>query len=118
MEFLVKNIFDWALITGATLFSGFIIGWTGKKIREYIIKIVEKVDKEIAKIDNDDLEIACRHVVRYIAQTMPDADNNIKLQAGILRVKQIIPNMVVSDDKIETFIEAAYMDFKRELGRL
>jgi hypothetical protein len=118
MEFLIKNLLDWAMITGVTLLSGFILGWAGKKIREYIIKVVDKVDKEIAKIENDDLEIACRHVVRYIAQTMPKADSNIKLQAAILRVNQIVPNIIMSNDKIETFIESAYLEFKRELSRI
>lgn len=118
MEFLLKNLLDWAILSGAAIFSGVVLGWAGKKVREYIVKLVDKVDKEIQKIDNEDLEMASRHVVRYIAQTMPDADNNIKLQAAILRIKQIVPNIVMSNDKIETFIESAYLDFKRELSKI
>ena len=125
MEFGLKNLtdwvvlrFDWAMLGGAAFFSGVLLRWAGIKFREYIVKMVQKVDKEIEKIDNEELEIASRQVVRYIAQKMPDADNSIKLQAAILRIKQIVPNVVISDDKIETFIEAAYLDFKRELSKI
>lgn len=66
----------------------------------------------INNINDEDLRVVARHVIRFVAKKMPTAENNTKLNAAIALLQKATPNLAVSDDAIKEVIQSEYDEKK------
>ena len=107
-----KQIFGWT-VGGAV--SVWAVNGARKLLMDVSNQIVRKVKGEIANIEDENLQQAARHVVRYVANQLPKASSDEKLQFAIRKLQDITPDILVPDEKVKVLVESAYADFKREL---
>lgn len=83
--------------------------------------VIEKIQADVKKVDDEDLQNAARYAVRYVAKNFPTIENSEKLQKAILTFQSITPPVLdffISDAAIRGIIETAYRDMKKELSSI
>ena len=107
-----KQVLMWS-IGGAI--SIFLAAQIQKFLKTLSDNTIRKIRGQIANIEDENLRQAARHVVRYIANSMPNETGNKKLEEAVKKLQEITPDILVSDEKVKVLIESAYREFKDEL---
>jgi len=83
--------------------------------------VIDKINSDVKKVDDEDLKNIAKSAVRYVAKNFPDIDNSEKLKKAISTFQAMTPPAVdffISDAAMRGIIEAAYSDFKKDLSTL